>query len=670
MNSIRTVLLLFCTISFFFVQEARFAQEARADRKKNGSENEEREIVVTATRTERDILDVPITTQLINEKTIMNSSSLTLAEVMENQSGVVLERSFAGKTLSLQGMDSKYTLVLIDGQRINGKTSGTINLDRFSLENIERVEVVKGAASSLYGSDAMGGVVNIITKKTKKPIEMGFVGSYGNLNAADGTGFIGLSGQKWSSQVFGGYHRRDSFDLNTNDLDTDGSQFQRYNLGNTSRFNFSKKFVITNRIEYKRYRTQGVDQTPTGSIFDITQLDEELQDTLSYTHDFRKSKLDIKASYFYFRSQFLQDQRGDTNDAYQETIDQIIDVNGKYTFTLLDSHIITSGGNGIVEQIRTPRLQGNQKRRYRGAGYLQDEWLFSEKYNAALIPGIRYDHDSQFGDAVSPKLASRFDITKKFILRASYGGGFRAPDFRQLYLIFENPSVGYRVKGNESLKPEHSQSFNGGLEYRAFKWLSFETNYFRNELENLINPQIKIQGSAGNLTLYSYTNIDRARTQGVESSMNVKFKKFKVKAGYMFIDAINRANNALLFGRPKHRGTLGLTYIEKTLGLVATTTARFVGSRPFNINEDDIQQKDIVFVDPYIFWDAKISFNLSSLARSRFDSIFFVRAENIFNEGHPAYLAIAPFSIFSGIEVRLQSTSSLKPKTNTSEVPK
>ena len=103
---------------------------------------------------------------------------------------------------------------------------------------------------------------------------------------------------------------------------------------------------------------------------------------------------------------------------------------------------------------------------------------------------------------------------------------------------------------------------------------------------------------------------------------------------------------------------------------MATTTARFVGSRPFNINEDDIQQKNIAFVDPYVFWDAKISFNLSSLARSRFDSIFFVRAENILNEGHPIYLAVVPFSIFSGVEVRLQSTSSLKSKTNTSEVPK
>ncbi len=626
------------------------------------------EVVVTATRTERDVLDVPITTQVITREDIKRASAESVADILENQAGVVLERGFEGRTLSLQGLDSKYTLVLIDGQRVNGRVAGTVDLERFSLENVERIEIVKGASSSLYGADAMGGVVNIITKKTKNPVEASARASYGTLNAIDSRAQFGLAYEHFTTRFFGSYRRRDAFDLKPEDIEIDGSKFYRYSIGNKSQWLPDKKTTYTIRGEYRQNKTETIDESTTSAIYDITNLDEEVQSVLSYDKEFSSSKLSLSGSYFYFRSQYLQDQRRETTDTYEETIDQTSEANLKYTFLFLDNHLMTLGGNGIAELLSSDRLDGKNRERYRGAGYAQDEWLIFEKHNGTLVPGVRYDYDSQFGQNVAPKIAGRFDFVKdKVISRASYGWGFRAPDFRQLYLVFENPGVGYRVQGNTNLKPERSQNITGGLEVRPFKWLSLESSYFRNELENLIDTQILEQGSAGSLTLYSYINVKNALTQGVENQLRIRFASFKFIASYTYTDAIDESANTPLPGRPKHRGSLSLQYNLRKYGLALSSSARFVGRRPFNINEDQIQQDEIIFAQPYVYWDARASLNLRPYLKTDFDTIVFSRAENLLNEGNATYLPVVPRSFFAGLEIRYNAKLQNNPKQEKTE---
>jgi outer membrane receptor protein involved in Fe transport len=197
---------------------------------------EESVTIVSETRTDR-LRDGATAAVTVLEGADMRSAAYeTVSDALAEVAGVLSRRGSEGTSAGgeqIQGIDSRQVLVLVDGQPIvgaRGIKSGVINLDRESTRGLDRVEIVKGAASALYGSDAMGGVINLIPREPRRPVEVGVGVSGGNFGAADGSADVGAVRSWGTVFVSGGQHQRDAFDLTPSTPDTTGASIRRNNL--------------------------------------------------------------------------------------------------------------------------------------------------------------------------------------------------------------------------------------------------------------------------------------------------------------------------------------------------------------------------------------------------------------------------------------------------------
>ncbi|MEO1172960.1 MAG: TonB-dependent receptor, partial [Myxococcota bacterium] len=423
------------------------------------------ETVVTGTRTPRPLAETPVPTELIRRSELEDFGQQGLDGILRELPGVELEPSFNGSGLRLQGLDPSYVLILLDGERVIGRVGGAVDLRRFRLENIERLEIVRGASSALYGSDAIGGVVNIITRDVTQPLQSEAQSQLSTYD--DAFGGLTVSGTVAHGDTIEGYrltaglHQNEALDLDSSDLATTGSTSEFYDVSLHARRRLSDRFELRARGSYERRDSEAVD-TPVGggnAVFDRLNATETASASLTGTYTLSDAAvLQSRFNVGYFRDQFVLDQRDAVQgDQAQETEETLGQVESFATLGLSDSHTLTVGVDILAQNLSGERIQEAQaERRQRYAVYAQDEWRLTDSVIA--VPGLRFDSDSQFGSQLSPKLTARFNVTDSVVLRTSYGAGFRAPDFRQLYLLFENPGVGYVVNGNPELGPERSQS--------------------------------------------------------------------------------------------------------------------------------------------------------------------------------------------------------------------
>lgn len=187
--------------------------------------------VVTATRSEEPLADTPVATEVITRDEIAASGAENVAEVLDERPGVEIVRSFAGANIYLQGLDPEYMLVLVDGQRVIGRVNGAVDLARIPVDDIERIEIVRGASSALYGSDAIGGVINIITRRAGEPLEADVSLAYGSFNATDLRTHAGMQRGRWNASLTAGWHRSDAFDIDPFEPSTNGSAFDELEVG-------------------------------------------------------------------------------------------------------------------------------------------------------------------------------------------------------------------------------------------------------------------------------------------------------------------------------------------------------------------------------------------------------------------------------------------------------
>ncbi|MDF3823363.1 TonB-dependent receptor, partial [Leptospira sp. 96542] len=231
-------------------------------------------------------------------------------------------------------------------------------------------------------------------------------------------------------------------------------------------------------------------------------------------------------------------------------------------------------------ELESDRLTRRFAYRRRNAAFIQDEWLvWQDGVVIRLVPGVRHDVDSQFGGQTTPKLATRVDITSNLVFRASYGKGFRPPSFRELYLRFENPGVGYVVDGNDKLRPEKSTTVNADIEYSPFKFWSVSLSGFRNDITDLI--QYNFGTSSNEFASFQLNNIQRAYTRGIEAGTRVRFwKYFALELGYNHTDTRDLTTDRPLEGRALHQGTANF-FINAPQGWEFALRAKRLDKRPF-----------------------------------------------------------------------------------------
>jgi outer membrane receptor for ferrienterochelin and colicins len=539
--------------------------------------------VVPGTRRSEPHADAPVATEVIDRDELVASGARDVAEALAAHPGVRVERGLAGQVISLQGLDPEHTLVLVDGERVIGRVDGGLDLSRLALTDVERIEIVKGPASALYGSDAMGGVVNIVTRRAGRRLEAEAQSSYGSFGRFDAGARVSGSAGWLRSAASGGWQHGDGFDRDPSDVATTASAYDTSHaaLELGLRPPPSTGWRADASVRWLERDQRGVDGSATGAIFDRRNLTETIDATLA--PEWKPAaplRLRLWSHFGSFRDQFVSDQRGsDALDAYADTREQLFESSLQLD-ALVGAHVLSAGVDGMFERLRTPRLSDGEGHRTRGALFVQDEWTVLEAPRLVLVPAVRGDDDSRFGAHLTPRLALRWDPVATFVVRASVGTGYRAPDFKELYLHFENPGVGYVVDGNPALAPETSRSATLGSEWRPVGALWLSAGVFRHDLDDLILATLVDPGGAGMTQRFSYVNVGAGHSQGAELAARWSLARtLRLDASYAFTDARDDTSGELLENTPRHRTTFAATWRPRDDGLELDARGSFVGQR-------------------------------------------------------------------------------------------
>lgn len=596
--------------------------------------------VITGSRTERRLEDAPVETIVIGRREIESSGAQDLAELLDAVPGIQLDtNSQFGTGVEIQGLSSRHVLVLVDGERVTGRTGDRFDVSRLRLDSVAQVEIVKGASSALYGSEAMGGVIHLRTRRAGRPFE-------GNAEVRAGN-------QGWSGSASGatanpnsmlrltaGYRHDEPYRLVPGSVGTTGSGTDDTNVDLRAEHRFSELLSITTTVNYLHRNMLSIDeQEARGAIFDRhTQVDQVLATVAPRLQFSETTALSLSAHAGYTLDQLLQDQRGSSAlDQIQRTQDVLVQGSAQLDQQIAN-HQLTVGIDLLHESVESPRLPEGNSGRIRPALFAQDDWMIAKWF--AITPGIRADYDSWFYSQVSPKVAARAMPTEWLTLRASYGHGFRAPDFREMLLDFENPSVGYRVMGNEDLEPEISRSTNVGASVQATRWLRFDANFFHHDLKNLILSLPLDEGGATGPMLFGYGNIGRAVSRGIETSVGLRVgRKLRLDAGYTFTDARDLEHDRVLDGRAPHRVTLASTW-RTEFGTSFTARGEWVSERKFFPLETGGQER---IGDAYVFLNLRAQ-------QPIMDRVSLLGGvDNVFDAGHLETLPIRPRAYWAGL---------------------
>lgn len=570
-------------------------------------------VVVTGTRFPRKIKESPVLTEIITNKEIEKSGAVDITKVLEDMSSIDFTPNAHGANASMHGLGPEYVLFLLDGERIAGDMRGNINFSRLNTMNIERIEIVKGAASTLYGSKAIGGVVNIITKQPDNSIGLDFnsrYASYNDLLIGAGVNFKRNWLSSKSSLVF---KRSDGFDLKPETVFRTVEEYydisfdQKFNIKATEKLNLSlggtyyilerfdaaRKYWFKHKKFYDFAYNLGADYTVTDQIKFKLDWNSDKYDTYDVLEKMNNEER-------------MQDQH--KFDAARLTVN----------LTNIARHNIILGAEYIDETVNSPRTTGGKKDANNIVGFLQVDYNLFGKI--LIVPGFRVDKHSKFGTFLSPKFSAMYTIND-INLRASYSRGFKSPSLKELYMSWDHGGAGPYVTGNESLQPETSDHFSFSLEFQH-SIFNLTSSVFRTDLKDMIDVRPEI----GSPNSFFYENVSSAMTQGAEFIIKVvPLKGLTFSAGYTFVDTENKDTGRDLLNRAKHFGNFSLAYYLSNLALNTNLRAKFTGKKLFEeIENADNSDYTQIYQSPYVIWKLNFSKDFSSLFNINFgiDNLF------------------------------------------------
>jgi len=529
-------------------------------------------MVVTATRGEVSVADAPAAITVITAEEIKQRGATNVLEALRGTPGVSLNGRQVGgrKTISIRGAEDRHTLVLIDGRRISS-TDDTIGHSDYqygwvAMDQIERIEVVRGPMSALYGSEAVGGVINIITKKSGDQWHANTTlrGEVGDGRTGNGHQMsVNVSGPvtDWLSLAVGVEDMRRSptpWLKDSSESEIEGQDRQAANLGLTVTPIQGQEISLNLLRSDEQRKSNDYNRTRTTRYVNTYQLDSK-QDSVSWRSDWGALTTQIGFS----RSEFeVTNQRtaGVAPTRPQALRDDVWDFSTG--FDLGQSHSFTLGAEHRQEHLDNAGLVGGSDSMTHKAVFAQDQIRLADDWS--LILGARMDEHEEFGRETSPRAWVVWNTTPELTLKAGYGEAFRAPTLKQIspsYIGAEGP---HTFLGNASVKPETSRSYEIGADWRSEQG-TYTANLFRNDIDDLIyTNQIAIQGPR---RTYQYDNMKKARINGLELTGSRELGGgFTLSSTINWLDARDATTKEKLDGRPKHSATAALDWVSDQWG--------------------------------------------------------------------------------------------------------
>lgn len=537
-------------------------------------------LVVTASRRLQKLGDAVVATELITRAELAETGASDLASVLTERAGITLEGGHpAGAGIMLQGLGTERVLVLLDGRPVVGRIGGHLDISRLPASIVERVEIVKGPQSTLYGSEAMGGVVNIITRDASPDAwsagARATAGSQGRLDLG-GTGHVSSGGFDALAEL-----GRRSVELTPGQSDASGALARRYDA-------LVKLGWHRNRALSANANALIVDERQRWSTGQLYHFADNRQLALELGGAWARGAHRIEPTFSL--SRFDHHARRATSSA------PVAGSGDRETQELADAELLYGldlGGPSLDagvtlrrERIDSDRVQGIERDGVQTDAFVQ---VTLPAGAFTIVPGTRFTTSERWGSHWAPRVALMFRPEPRLALRASAGLGYRAPSFKELYLEFLNvgPGFGYVVVGNADVEPETSRNFSAGVEW-AGERVYARTQLFHNRFDSFIES-VAIGDSAG-LQRYTYDNIAHGTTRGGELEAGATWRGLRLEAAYAYLEARDDAGSPLL-GRPTHSGRAALSFAT-TLGGRATLSMIHTGATPIRRQGDTVIERD------------------------------------------------------------------------------
>ncbi|WP_428235964.1 TonB-dependent receptor [Gracilimonas sp.] len=596
-------------------------------------------MVITATRTRRDIEDVSIPVVVVSTEEIERSGSTRLSDILLEQTGLNII-SDHGTGLQMQGFDPDYTLIMIDDQPVIGRSAGTLNLDRLSVGDVKQIEIVKGPSSALWGSDALAGVINIITEKGNQPLSWDLSGQLGSHTSYDGSTNISVRREKIRGRFFANANGSGGYDLNKKTIAPTIPQYNSSTFSGGIDYKLSPVLSVGLNSRYYREghsslrdievdnseaRIQSKENQENYSITPEMSLrigDRQVFDASAYLSRFNSSS----------ESRFTESGEIYASGIFEQALNKY-EIKSS-TFWNKDHTSVFGVGMNHEELVSANYADVPAFQSYFVFG--QHEWNMNEELS--FTTGFRFDAHNEYASQWSPKFSGLYKPNEIIHIRASIGGGFKAPEFRQLYLDFTNAQAGYSVFGfntvvegverlqNEGeidellidprtigdINAEHSFAYNAGFDLFPFDGVQLRVNAYRNNVEDLIDTR-RIAVKTNGQSVFSYFNLNKIYTQGIESELRFVLpnsEKVRISLGYQFLDArreITREVDKIvdgrvvttvrkeyipMFNRSRHTWNAKLFYTFERLGVDANLRFLYRGRYWFSDSNNNNQPDD------------------------------------------------------------------------------
>ena len=473
------------------------------------------EFVVTATRTPKLLKDAPIQTRVITRKDIERTDASDIQDLLTQvMPGVEFSYAMNQQThLNFSGFGGQGLLFLVDGERLAGETMDDVDFSRISMADVERIEIVKGASSALYGSSAAGGVINIITKKQTEPWTVTAQARVAKHNEQSYDASFGVAGKKWSNSLSAGFNSRDNYEVHnepnpvTRVISTIYGD-NVYQAKDKLTWRPTDYVDLSARAGYYFRQTVRSKETPERyrGFSGGARLSwrPTTQDDLTLTYAFDQYD---KSDHLILKGLEVRDYSNVQNSLRM-----------LYNHRFGEQHTLTVGGDYMHDYLMNVNLDGKIREQDCMDLYAQYDWQLSSQWE--FVGALRYDYLTEGHlSHLTPRLNVRYAPLRNLNLRVGYGMGFRAPSLKERYYNFDMSGI-WIVEGNPDLQPELSHNLTASVEYTK-KNINLCASVYYNKVRDKIATAAPYYKAASDVLPYvPYTNLADYRVYGGELGVN------------------------------------------------------------------------------------------------------------------------------------------------------
>ena len=582
-------------------------------------------VVVTGSRTERPVKLSPITTQVLGGKALVDAGYSDLQHALQQETpGMNIQKVGFGNEISMQGLDARHVLFLQDGERMTGDMAGNLDYERFNLHAIDRIEIVKGASSTLYGSRASGAVINLISKKTQKPLDIQAGVRFAQMNQRNykqpnPKDFLymfeknsdrpnlqswisaGIKQGKFTSQTDVWYSSSDAFYMYQSEKDKkvytkEANPFLPHDItltGIAARspmgIEGTEHLSVAQKLYYEP--TKSLSLQAYGSMFFMNSYDLIQDMTFSQSRDFMagvKLKYDVKNWFTVnlslhgdFYDRFKRHERIDERKNVYKS--KIFEPRLTLTSSYFTGHNIIFGVEHTTDELTSDRFVNRRmttRSLHETEYFLQDEWTVNSHW--MLSSGVRTNFSKAFGFMWMPKIAIKYAPDNHWALRANYSMGYRAPSIKELFFNWDHLGM-FQIKGSENLQSEKNNYFSLGAEYSKDRFF-INVNAYANIFNKKIEGVWRIYDMQYN---FEYINLKSQRMLGVEAIMKWRLTdNFMLNATYSYVN-VSKQNGIQVNTTSPHAATASIDYTlnRPNYRLKSIFSTSIMGEKKFDVQD-------------------------------------------------------------------------------------